>query len=142
MRTTGTPGAGQQSPWRGARLQEERGAATAEFTMVAVLLIVLTLAVIQLTTFVHVRNAVIDAASQGARFGALHDRTAEDGVARTQSLIRSSVAVGHADQVSYSYVEEEEGRTLRITVRAAVPLMGIGPGVGTLEVQGRAYEFE
>ncbi|MDZ5076038.1 TadE/TadG family type IV pilus assembly protein [Nesterenkonia sp. HG001] len=123
-------------------LREERGAATAEFTMVATLLVLLTLAVIQLMTFVHVRNTLIDAASSGARFGALHDRTAEDGVERTRSLIASSIAGDHAGDVTYTYVDEEEGRTLRITVRAGVPLMGIGPGLGMLEVQGRAYAFD
>ncbi|MGQ7788153.1 MULTISPECIES: TadE/TadG family type IV pilus assembly protein [Actinomycetes] len=128
--------------WVRARLREEEGAATAEFTMVATLLVLLTLAVMQLTTYVHVRNTLIDAASAGARFGALHDRTAEDGVERTRSLIASSAAADHAQDVSYAYVDTAEGRTLRITVRSGVPLVGLGPGVGTLEVQGRAYDFE
>lgn len=123
-------------------LSEERGAATAEFVMVATLLVVLTLGVVQLTTYVHVRNTLIDAASSGARFGALHDRTAEDGVARTRTLIESSIAADHAGDVSYTYVDSAQGRTLRITVRASVPLFGLGPGVGDLQVQGRAYEFE
>lgn len=142
MKHPKTPSTGGERAERRHGLHEERGAATAEFTMVAALLVLLTLAVIQLTTFVHVRNTLIDAASTGARFGALHDRTAEDGVDRTRSLIASSVAEDHAEEVSYTYLEAEEGRTLRITVRAGVPLMGIGPGMGTLEVQGRAYEFD
>lgn len=110
--------------------------------MVTSLLIILTLAVIQLTSFVHVRNTLIDAASTGARFGVLHDRTAEDGAARTRELVSSSIAGNHAEDVSYEHLDTEEGRILRITVRAQVPLMGIGPGVGALEVHGRAHEID
>ncbi|WP_237704731.1 TadE/TadG family type IV pilus assembly protein [Nesterenkonia sp. F] len=65
-------------------VDEERGAATAEFTMVAALLALLFVLTLQLAVLVHVRNTLIDAASTGARFGALDDRSAEDGVARTE----------------------------------------------------------
>ncbi|TLP75609.1 pilus assembly protein [Nesterenkonia sphaerica] len=121
---------------------EERGSATAEFTMVAALLVLLFLGVLQVAGLIHIRNSLIDAASTGARFGALDDRSAQDGVARTQELIRGSVADRYAQEVNYEYVEVPEGRTLRITVDARVPVLVIGPGVGELEVTGSAYEFD
>ncbi len=52
--------------------------------MVAALLALLFVLTLQLAVLVHVRNTLIDAASTGARFGALDDRSAEDGVARTE----------------------------------------------------------
>jgi len=110
--------------------------------MVAALLVVLTLTVIQVASFIHVRNTLIDAASTGARFGVLHDRTAEDGVSRTRDLIASSIAADHAQDVTFEHFDAVDGRTLRITVRAQVPLMGIGPGVGELKVQGRAHDMD
>lgn len=121
---------------------EERGSATAEFTMVAALLVLLFIGVLQVAGMIHIRNSLIDAASTGARFGALDDRSAQDGVARTQELIRGSVADRYAQEVNYDYVEVPEGRTLRITVDARVPVLVIGPGVGELEVTGSAYEFD
>ncbi|MDR8020208.1 TadE family protein [Nesterenkonia aerolata] len=120
----------------------ETGAATAEFTMVAAVLVLLTVTIIQLAVFVHVRNTLIDAASTGARFGALQDRGPEDGVQRTRDLISQSLADEHAEEVSYEYLGDEGERTLRVTVRSQVPVLGIGPGVGSVEVTGSAYEFE
>ncbi|WP_243730509.1 TadE/TadG family type IV pilus assembly protein [Nesterenkonia salmonea] len=121
---------------------DEQGSATAEFTMVAALLALLFLAVLQIAGMIHVRNTLIDAASTGARFGALADRSAEDGVARTEELISGSVSDRYAQEITYEYMDEPEGRTLRITVDARVPVFVIGPGVGELEVTGSAYEFE
>lgn len=120
----------------------ERGSATAEFTMVSTLLVLLAMAVLQLGLMIHVRNTVIDAASAGARLGALHDRTAEDGAERTARLIESSVASRYAEGIGYEYEYAEEGRILRITVQAQVPLFGLLPGVHETEVSGSAYEFE
>lgn len=120
----------------------EHGAATAEFTMVAGLLALLFVAVIQVAGMIHVRNTLIDAASAGARFGALEDRTADDGAARTEQLISSSISSRYAQEISYEYIDVPEGRTLRITVRAQVPLFVVGPGLGEVEVTGSAYEYD
>ncbi|PRZ14540.1 TadE-like protein [Nesterenkonia sandarakina] len=110
--------------------------------MVSALLVLLSFAILQLTLMVHVRNTLIDAASTGARFGVLEDRTASDGVQRTQDLIESSISARYAQGVGYEYVPEPEGQTLRITVQAQVPVLGLFPGVGSLEVTGSAYDFD
>lgn len=120
----------------------EQGSATAEFTMVAALLALLFVAVIQVAGMIHVRNTLIDAASTGARFGTLADRTADDAAARTQQLISSSISARYAEDISYDYIDGPEGRTLRITVQAQVPILVIGPGIGELEVTGSAYAFD
>lgn len=110
--------------------------------MIAALLVALCLAVVQIAGMVHVRNTLIDAASAGARFGALQDRTAEDGVARTRELISSSVSARYAEEVSYDYSDSPQGRTLRVTVAAQYPVLGVLGGVGDLQVSGSAYEFD
>ncbi|MGJ9405571.1 TadE/TadG family type IV pilus assembly protein [Nesterenkonia aurantiaca] len=123
------------------RAGEDRGAATAEFAMVSALLVLLSFAILQLTLMIHVRNTLIDAASTGARFGVLEDRTASDGAQRTRALIESSISARYAEAVDYEYLAQAEGQTLRITVRAQVPVLGLLPGVGSLEVTGSAYDF-
>lgn len=110
--------------------------------MVSALLVLLSFAILQLTLMVHVRNTLIDAASTGARFGVLQDRTAGDGVQRTQALIESSISSRYAQTVSYDYVVQPEGQTLQITVQAQVPVLGLFPGLGSLEVTGSAYDFD
>lgn len=135
--STGAPQAA-----RDRRAEAEQGAATAEFAMVSALLVLLSFAILQLTLMIHVRNTLIDAASTGARFGVLEDRTAADGVQRTQDLIESSISSRYAGAVGYEYLAQAEGQTLRITVQAQVPVLGLFPGVGRLEVTGSAYDFE
>lgn len=110
--------------------------------MVAGLLLALCLAVMQIAGMVHVRNSLIDAASTGARFGALQDRSPADGLSRTRELISSSVSAQYAEDLSYDYIDSDQGRTLRITVRAQYPVLGVLGGVGELEVSGSAYEFD
>ncbi|GAA1454455.1 TadE/TadG family type IV pilus assembly protein [Nesterenkonia lacusekhoensis] len=124
------------------RSADERGAATAEFVMVSALLVLLTMLILQLAFLVHVRNTLIDAASTGARLGVLHDRTPQDGAQRTAELISGSITEAHAEDISYEYVPAGEGRSLRITVRTQVPLLGPYLGAGALEVSGNAYEFD
>lgn len=97
--STGAPQAA-----RDRRAEAEQGAATAEFAMVSALLVLLSFAILQLTLMIHVRNTLIDAASTGARFGVLEDRTAADGVQRTQDLIESSISSRYAGAVGYEYL--------------------------------------
>src|SRR5699024_8700584 len=50
------------------RLNDERGSAVVEFVLVSVLVVTLLLGVLQLTLALHVRNTVVDAAGEGARY--------------------------------------------------------------------------
>ncbi|MET1044544.1 MAG: TadE family protein [Microbacteriaceae bacterium] len=122
--------------WPGWR--SERGSAPAEFAMVAALLTVLTLSVIQLGLALHVRNTVLDAAAEGARYAALADTALGDGAARTRDLIDTALGAGYAVDISAS-----EGRYLGhpaaiVTVRSPLPLIGLVGVDGALEVSGRA----
>lgn len=59
---------------RPARFDGERGSAVADFVMVGGLLTALTLAIVQLTLVLHVRNVLVDATASGARYGTLADQ--------------------------------------------------------------------
>jgi hypothetical protein len=81
----------------------EAGSAVAEFIMVVPLLTVLTLSVLQLGLALHVRNTVLDAAAEGARFAALADNGLAEGEGRTRDLITAAVGSGYATDVRASY---------------------------------------
>ncbi|MFP5311488.1 MAG: TadE family protein [Actinomycetes bacterium] len=116
----------------------ERGAAVVDFVLVGGLLTMFFLAVIQLTLLLHVRNTLIDAASSGARYGTLADRNAADAEERTRSLIGTALNPSFAEQVSTQEVNVQGLRTLEVTVRCPMPVIGlIGPR-DTLEVKGHA----
>lgn len=116
----------------------ERGSVVVDFVLVGGLLTVFLLAILQLTLILHVRNTLIDAAASGARYGTLADRGAADAVERARSLIATSLNPGFAEQVSTREVTVQGFRTLEVTVRAPMPVIGlIGPR-DMLEVKGHA----
>ena len=116
----------------------EEGSAVAEFVLVGLLLTVLTLSVLQTGFALHVRNTVLDAASEGARFGALADSGGVQGAERTRDLITAAIGAGYARNV-----RAEEGTaagvpTLVVTVQTPLPLLGLVGIDGGLRVSGRA----
>ncbi|GAB2707492.1 TadE family protein [Arthrobacter bambusae] len=122
----------------GAGSGGERGSAVVDFVLVGGLLTMFFLAVIQLTLVLHVRNTLIDAASSGARHGALADRTPADARERTADLIETALNADFARDISTSEASFRGIRTLEVTVRAPLPVIGlIGPGAA-LEVSGHA----
>ncbi|GAA3311960.1 TadE family protein [Arthrobacter ramosus] len=117
---------------------DEQGSAVVDFVLVGGLLTVFFLAIIQLTLVLHVRNTLIDAASSGARYGTLADRTPADARERTAELIGTALNADFARDVSTSEASFQGIRTLEVTVRAPLPVIGlIGPGAA-LEVRGHA----
>jgi TadE-like protein len=123
---------------RGRSLAPNDGSAAAEFVMVGALLTVLTLSVLQLGLALHIRNTVLDAASEGARFGALADNSLADGASRTHDLIESALGAGYANDVSVSYGTYLGHPAAVVTVRTPLPLIGLVGIEGGLEVVGHA----
>jgi hypothetical protein len=116
----------------------ENGTATAEFVMVGGLLTVLTLTVLQLGLALLVRNTVLDAAAEGARYAALADNGLPDGVARTRDLITTALGPGYAAHVNAEYGTYLDLPAAVITVRTPLPLIGLVGIDGGLEVVGHA----
>jgi Flp pilus assembly protein TadG len=121
-----------------AALGDDRGSAPAEFVMVSALLTVLTLSVLQLGFALHVRNTVLDAAAEGARYGALADNSLADGGARTRDLITTAIGAGYANDVTVTSRNYLEHPAVAVTVRAPLPLIGLVGLDGGLEVTGHA----
>jgi hypothetical protein len=120
------------------RWRDDRGSAAAEFVMVGALLTVVTLAVLQLGLALHVRNTVLDAASEGARFAALADNTLDDGVQRTRDLIESALGPGYARDISASYGAYRGQPATVVSVQTPLPLIGLVGIENGLAVTGHA----
>ncbi len=128
--------------WVVSRVRDghDAGSAVVEFVLVSVLVVVLLLAVVQLAMALHIRNTLVSAAGEGARFAAAADRYPEDGAEHTRVLIRESLPDTYAEQVSSSYVVVGGIRTVEVEVRADLPVFGwLGPS-GALRVTGHAME--
>ena len=117
---------------------DERGSAVVDFVLVGGLLTLFFLAIVQLTLILHVRNTLIDAAASGARYGTLADRGAGDAKDRTAHLIGVALNQEFATDVATAEATYQGVRTLEVTVRAPLPVIGlIGPRA-VLEVKGHA----
>jgi Flp pilus assembly protein TadG len=118
----------------------ERGSAAAEFSLVAVVLVPLFFAILQLAFVWHVKTTVTSAASQGARFAAAYDREPGDGERRTADLIDSALGRGIVADERATEVVVDGQRVVQVTVRASVPtLVFWGPSI-TVEGTGHAVE--
>lgn len=120
------------------RVGDEAGTAVVEFVMVGALLTLLTLSVLQLGLTLHIRNTVLDAAAEGARFAALADNELADGVARAQDLIGTALGPDYAGDVTASFGSYLGHPAASITVRTPLPLIGLVGIDGGLEVVGHA----
>lgn len=119
-------------------VRDDHGSAVVEFTLVGALLTVLTLSVLQLGLALHVRNTVLDAAAEGARFGALADNGTEDGVRRAATLITEAIGAPYATDVSASTGTWMGYPAITVTVRTTLPILGLIGIEGALEVSGHA----
>ena len=111
--------------------------------MVTALLLFVALGVFQLGLTLYVRNTLISAASEGARYAARADAGPADGVARTSALITSSLSPAYARGVRAEVTTTDGGvRVVQVSVTAPLPVVGpIGPS-GALMVSGRAFSEE
>lgn len=120
----------------------DEGSAVVDFALVGGLLTLVLLSVVQLGLVLHVRNTLIDSASEGARWGARADRTPVDGVARARALVESELSSGYAARVSDVTAREVDlggVRAVEVTIAAPLPLIGLVGPTGTLTVRGHAF---
>jgi hypothetical protein len=99
---------------------------------------VLTVSVLQLALALHVRNTVLDAASEGARFAALADNGPADGAARCRTLIALAIGGDYARDVTVSSGEWQGRPAVTVTVRTTLPVIGLIGIEGAVEVSGHA----
>ncbi|MCA1943577.1 MAG: pilus assembly protein [Yonghaparkia sp.] len=123
--------------WR-QRLTDDRGSAPVEFVLVGTLLTLVTLSVLQVAFALHIRTTLIDAAAEGARFGALADSTLEAGIERTRELVSTALGEGYAQSISAGTGAYGGHPVVIVTVRAPLPLIGMAGPPDALEVTGRA----
>ncbi len=110
---------------------DDRGSAVVEFVLVSVLVVFVVLALVQVAFALYVRNTLVAAAAEGARFGASAGRTPDDAALHTQRLIEMTLPPGYSDDVSAGVELVAGVPSVVVEVRAAVPLVAwFGPAEG------------
>ncbi|MDN5795228.1 MAG: pilus assembly protein [Intrasporangium sp.] len=121
------------------RRPRDEGSAVAEFVMVAALLLFVATGVFQVGLALYVRNSLIAAASEGARYGARADSSPQAGAERTSQLISTGLSARFSRNITAAEHISNGVRVVQVVVRAPLPVIGpIGPSEA-LEVRGRAF---
>ena len=119
---------------------DDEGSAVVEFVLVSVLVVALILALIQLGLALYVRNTLVAAAAEGARYAASQDREPAEGAAYTADLIEATLPGTFAEDVTAGYEDVGGVPTVVVEVRAELPVLGwLGPS-RALVVRGHAME--
>lgn len=122
-----------------ARLREDRGSAVVEFALVTPLLLLVALAVLQVTLALHVRSTLTAAAAEGARAGALAGSGLGVAESRTRDVLSDALGGDAAQEVTASRARIDGVDVVRVRVTARLPLLGtLGPTA--LTVEGHAIE--
>lgn len=119
-------------------LGDDGGSSPVEFVLVGMMLTLLTLGVLQLGLSVYVRNVVHDAAVEGAFHAALADASLEDGARRTRDIVARTVGEEYAADIHVRETARNGRRTVELTVRATLPLVGLLGAPLAMEVTANA----
>ncbi len=106
--------------------------------MVGALTTLLFASVLQLGLALHVRATLVDCAAEGARYGALADRSPAEGAQRTRDLITMSLSGAFAEHVHAERIEVDGVAVVEVEVIAPLPVLGL-VGPTTLDVRGHAW---
>jgi Flp pilus assembly protein TadG len=122
------------------RARGQRGAAVVDFVLVLVVVLPLFLGVVQLGLVLHVRNTLVSAASEGARYAATADRPLSSAVTKTRQQISTAIAGRFAERVTAAPAVVRGAPGVQVRVVAEVPALGLwGPAV-RLVATGHAVE--
>lgn len=113
-----------------------------DFVLVSILLVTLFLGVVQLGVVLHVRNTLVAAAAEGARYAANADRDPAEGAQRTREIVTASFGDAFVQQVDAGFEDVAGTPTVVVEVRATLPLVGLLGPSSTLVVRGHAWDEE
>lgn len=117
----------------------DRGAAAAEFAMLAGLVCVLLLAAMQLAFALHVRNTATAHVIEGARLGARADSDPATGAQRARELIADSLPGGGGVAVSAGRTAVDGIAVVEVSALMRLPVLGPFGPPGAMSVTGHAY---
>lgn len=106
------------------------------------LVLALFLLVLQVGLVLHVRNVLVAAAAEGARYGATADRTPAEGAARARQAVADALSRRVAERLTYTAAETEvDGApVVEVTVHGPLPVVFLPAGPLSLTVHGHALE--
>jgi Flp pilus assembly protein TadG len=128
-----------RSSLRGGR-RSQRGSAIVDFALVAVVLVPLFFAILQLALIWHVKSTLTAAASQGAHYGAGYQHSPVQGAARTRVIIDDTFGTDFRDRVLARSTRVDGQPGVEVDVTARIPVLVLwGPTI-SVSVSGHAVK--
>ena len=118
----------------------DAGSAVVESTLVIVMLTTLFLGVLQVGLALYVRNTMVAAAAEGARYAANADRTPADGAALTADIIAGALHGEYAGDVRAGTELVGGASTVYVEASADLPVVGLWGPAGGITVRGHARQ--
>ncbi len=122
------------------RDRSERGSAIVDFALVAVVLVPLFFAILQLALIWHVKSTLTAAASQGAHYGAGYQRTPAQGAARTRAIVEETFGSDFRDRVSARTTRVDGQPGVEVDVTARIPVLVMWGPTLSVSVSGHAVK--
>jgi Flp pilus assembly protein TadG len=122
------------------RRRSDRGSAIVDFALVAVVLVPMFFAILQLALIWHVKSTLTAAASQGAHYGAGYQQTTSQGAARTRAIIGDTFGVDFRDRVSARTTRVDGQPGVEVDVTARIPVLVIWGPTLSVSVSGHAVK--
>jgi Flp pilus assembly protein TadG len=120
------------------RQRSQRGSAVVDFALVAVVLVPLFFAILQLALIWHVKSTLTAAASQGAHYGAAYRHTPPQGAARTRAIIDATFGVDFRDHVWARATRVDGQPGVEVDVTAKIPILVLWGPTLSVSVSGHA----
>lgn len=117
----------------------DRGAAAAEFALLAGLVSVIMLAAMQLAFVLHVHNTATAHVVEGARLGARADASPEAGAQRAHELLASSLPGSGGVAVQAGRTSVGAVQVVEVSARIRMPVFGPFGPAEAMTVTGHAY---
>lgn len=122
------------------RRRDQRGSAVVDFVLLAVILMPIVLGILHLALVLHVRNTLVSAASEGARYAATLDRGPADGRARAAQEITGALSGRFARNIDVRRTSIGGAPGVVVTIRATVPPLGLWGPSTPLTATGHAID--
>ena len=118
----------------------QAGSVLVEWSLVAVLVMAVTAALLQLTLSLYVRNILADAASDAARQAALVGASDAEANARVQQLCHGALRANYPTKSEVSHLQRGSVSLVQVQVSAPLPVIGLWSPTGSVVVRGHAVD--
>lgn len=118
----------------------QAGSVLVEWSLVAVLVMAVTAALLQLTLSLYVRNILADAASDAARHAALVGASDAEANARVQQLCHGALRANYPTKSEVSHLQHGSVSLVQVQVSAPLPVIGLWSPTGSVVVRGHAVD--